>query len=388
MPINKLTALMIKQAKTPEKEKNIADGNGLYLRLLPNGQKTFILNFVYKKIRHKITLGDAKLMSLEQARKEASHKIALIKGLKNGIGALKLNFKQCFEEYLQMRTNWSKRYKDRAMSYHNEYFKLFWYLGIAEISRADIISALEPLIKRGNRESFKKAKSYLSGFFTWALHKELCEHNPTNDISIVFLFGKYQPRHHPYLKELEQAIELKKRICNYFGNYNVRLCALLQLYTATRPSEARKALWSEFDLEKGIWTIPATRMLKTKKEHEIILSKQILKALKEHKANATNDIIFYSVRSKNQFLSENTLNLMLKNLGYDTQNILDMHGFRGTFATIANDYRDEHGCADDIIQSCLSHTTKSEVTKAYNHSEYKKYRARVLQWWGDKLGDI
>ena len=75
MPINKLTALMIKQAKTPEKEKNIADGNGLYLRLLPNGQKTFILNFVYKKIRHKITLGDAKLISLEQARKEANHNI-------------------------------------------------------------------------------------------------------------------------------------------------------------------------------------------------------------------------------------------------------------------------------------------------------------------------
>lgn len=379
---------MIKQAKTPEKEKNIADGNGLYLRLLPNGQKTFVLNFVHKKTRHKITIGDAKLMSLEQARNEANHKIAIIKGLKYGVGALKLDFKTMFEEYLQIRTLWSKRYKDRAMSYHNEYFKLFWHISVAEISRADILLALEPLIKDRMRESFKKAKSYLSGFFTWALHKELCKYDPTSNISITFLFGKYQPHHHPYLSQLCEVIELKKRICNYFGNYNVRLCALLQLYTATRPSEARKALWSEFDLEKGTWTIPATRMLKTKKPHEITLSKQILKALKEHKANATNDIVFHSVRSKNQFLSENTLNLMLKNLGYDTSSVLDMHGFRGTFATIANDYRDEHGCADDIIQSCLSHITKSEVSKAYNHSEYKKYRTKVLAWWGDKLGEI
>lgn len=379
---------MIKQAKTPEKERNIADGNGLYLRLLPNGQKTFVLNFVHKKTRHKITIGDAKLMSLEQARAEANHKIAIIKGLKNGVGALKLDFKTMFDEYLQMRTQWSKRYKDRAMSYNNEYFKLFWYISVAEISRADILQALEPLIKDNMRESFKKAKSYLSGFFTWALHKELCKYNPTNDISITFLFGKYQPEHHPHLSELEQAIELKKRICNYFGNYNVRLCALLQLYTGTRPSEARKALWSEFDLEKGIWTIPATRMRKTNLPHEITLSKQILKVLKEHKQNATNDIVFCSVRSKSHYLSENTLGVMLKNLGYDSKKDLDLHGFRGTFATIANDYREEHGCADDIIQSCLSHITKSEVTKAYNHSEYKKYRAKVLQWWGDKLGEI
>ena len=54
-------------------------------------------------------------------------------------------------------------------------------------------------------------------------------------------------------------IALKNSIVNYWGSYQLRLCALLQLYTAVRPSEAKLATWDEFDLERGIWTIPAER---------------------------------------------------------------------------------------------------------------------------------
>ncbi len=43
----------------------------------------------------------------------------------------------------------------------------------------------------------------------------------------------------------------------------------------SRPSELREAKWEEFDLVKGIWLIPASRM-KMKKEHKVPLAKTSL----------------------------------------------------------------------------------------------------------------
>ena len=45
--IYKLTALKIKNAKPKDKEYHLSDGGGLYLRVYPNGTKSYIL--IYKK---------------------------------------------------------------------------------------------------------------------------------------------------------------------------------------------------------------------------------------------------------------------------------------------------------------------------------------------------
>ena len=57
----------------------------------------------------------------------------------------------------------------------------------------------------------------------------------------------------------------------------------LAILTASRSGEVLNAEWSEFDLDKAIWTIPATRM-KAGHEHRIPLTAravQLLKGLKE-----------------------------------------------------------------------------------------------------------
>ena len=40
-----LTNTEVKQAKPREKEHNLADGNGLYLRVKPSGTKLWIFNY-------------------------------------------------------------------------------------------------------------------------------------------------------------------------------------------------------------------------------------------------------------------------------------------------------------------------------------------------------
>lgn len=110
------------------------------------------------------------------------------------------------------------------------------------------------------KEYFKGVKVILSVFYGWAVQKEYCEHNVVRDIEIKYFFAKSTKQHYNHFKELDEIIEFKNTLCNCGSRYDLKLIMLLQLYTAVRPSEARLASWSEFNLEKGTWTIPSNRM--------------------------------------------------------------------------------------------------------------------------------
>ena len=90
--INKLTALQIKSAKPKDKEYRLSDGRGLYLRVYPNGTKSFILILSEGNKTIKQTLGLTSEITLEQARNIADEKIALAKSIPLEYRISKLTF--------------------------------------------------------------------------------------------------------------------------------------------------------------------------------------------------------------------------------------------------------------------------------------------------------
>lgn len=121
--INKLTALQIKFAKPKDKEYQLNDGRGLFVRVYPNGKKSYILLINHNTKRIKLTLGDANIVSLEQARKIADEKIAVIKGVSGSLSGLNITFKVAFNEFLEnKKEQWSPSYYERAISYNRRFF--------------------------------------------------------------------------------------------------------------------------------------------------------------------------------------------------------------------------------------------------------------------------
>lgn len=383
--IYKLTALKIKNAKPKDKEYHLSDGGGLYLRVYPNGTKSYIL--IYKKgnKRAKQTLGLTSEITLEQARKLAEQAMEQKLVLPNDIIDREITFEKAFEEYRAIKEQGlSISMRKKIASYKEKFFSKLDKLPLAQIKRKEVLSALEYLIVNNYAGEFQSARSILSVFFGWAVQKEYCEHNVARDIEAKYFFTKRSTKHHAHFSELADILGLKKTIENCGSSYNVKLLFMFLLYTAVRPCEARLATWDELDLDKGIWKIPAHRM-KMKKPHEVVLSKQILKALKEHKKNSNAEGYCFKNFRKTSISPTGLLN-MIKYVGYQYK--ISLHGLRGTFATIANELREEHGFGNDIVQACLAHETQNAVASAYNHAEYKKSRAKLLQWWADKLGDI
>jgi integrase len=95
-----------------------------------------------------------------------------------------------------------------------------------------------------------------------------------------------------------------------------------------RPGELRRSEWSEIDLDKAEWRIPAAKM-KGRIMHIVPLAKQAVRILMELRPlTDRSPWVFPGVRTNGEPMSENTVNAALRRLGYD-RSTLTAHGFRG-----------------------------------------------------------
>ena len=150
-----------------------------------------------------------------------------------------------------------------------------------------------------------------------------------------------------------------------------------------RPGELRKAEWSEFDLDKAEWRIPAHKM-KMKAVHIVPLSIQALAILTElHALTGSGRYVFPGARTVTRHMSENTVNAGLRRLGYAVGDMTG-HGFRSMASTLLN----EQGWNRDAIERQLAHAERDDIRAAYNYAEHLPERRKMMQAWADYLDKL
>jgi integrase len=82
-------------------------------------------------------------------------------------------------------------------------------------------------------------------------------------------------------------------------------------------------------------------------------------------------------------MSENTVNLALRRLGYG-QSEMCAHGFRSMASTLLN----EQGWNRDAIERQLAHAERDPVRAAYNYAEFLPERRKMMQAWADTLDKL
>jgi integrase len=151
-----------------------------------------------------------------------------------------------------------------------------------------------------------------------------------------------------------------------------------------RPGELRAAEWAEFDLEAGIWSIPAGKM-KMKRPHRVPLAPQAVAVLRElHAITGRGKLLFPSIRSAGRCMSENTINAALGRLGFKKDEMTG-HGFRSAASSILN----ESGLwSADAIERQLAHVDNDSVRRAYARAGYWEERVRMMTWWADRCDEM
>ena len=385
-----LTITQFKNLKAKEKPYVVSDGDNLLIKIMPNGTKFFMYEFRENGKRHRLTLGKYDEISLSEARdKRSKLRSKLNQGESLTKTVEKTKFKAVFEEWYKTKNKLSEKQQFwMKRRFETLLLPKLGEMDIKDISRKDIIAAISPLLEDEKLETADRVLSILSGFFKYALLHEYVDHNIIADIDKKTLLGRREVRHFAYLKNDNEIRAVLMAIKEYFGDLRVKTCAIFQLYTAVRGQNARNAKWSQIDFENCVWHIPASEM-KTAKPHEVFLSKSVINLLKTYRERLPlkSELIFPSIKSNVAPLSDNTIRIMLRNLGFNKE-MVTPHGFRATFSTIANENIDKHGCNSDVIELCLAHVESNKVKDAYNHAKNLKARARLMQWWSDYLDSL
>jgi integrase len=185
--------------------------------------------------------------------------------------------------------------------------------------------------------------------------------------------------HHPTLAPGELA-GFFGRLEGYTGYPTTKAAAEMLWLTATRTTELLGARWEEFDLEAGLWTIPAARM-KMRRDHVVPLvprAAEILQGLEPLTRNT--GFVFPNRDDSTRPASSNLLLRMWRHLGYEAGGF-SPHGVRGTFSTWAHDsgYDTQH------VEAQLNHVDRNASRNAYNRAQYLDQRRAMLEQWAAYL---
>ncbi|ANQ20767.1 integrase [Vibrio natriegens] len=387
----RLTDKEIKSAKPTDKEYNLFDGDGLRLRVKPNGSKLWMLNY-YKPTSRKranLSLGKYPALSLANARKVTLEAKEL---LAQGIDPQEERKRQQQEHkavhqhtLLNVAKDWFDIKKDevtpdyavdiwRSLELH--IFPNLSNIPVKEISAPQVIELLKPIEAKGSLETVKRLAQRLNEIMNFATNYGLIQANPLTGIKAAFKKPKIENM--AALKPAELP-ELMGAIANASIKRTTRCLIEWQLHTMTRPSEASGARWEEINWYEKIWIIPEERM-KNRKEHRIPLTEQMLELLEVIKPiSGHREFIFPSDRDPKKPCNSQTANMALKRMGFAGR--LVSHGLRSLASTTLN----EQGFDRDLIEAALAHVDDNQVRSAYNRTDYLERRRPLMSWWSGHI---
>jgi integrase len=386
-----LTNTEIKQAKPKDKVYKLSDGKGLQLRVRPNGNKSWILDYTkpFIKKRSSLGLGGYPEVSLAEARKLRDNARELLAKDIDPKADRETNKRIETEKhantFLQVSKNWfsvkqteikADTAKDLWRSLELHIFPSIGKHPISNINAPLVIDILKPVAAKGTLETVKRLSQRLNEIMTYAVNTGLIHANPLSGIKSAF--QKPVKRNMPTLSPSELPSFLKD--LQYASIKLVtRLLIEWQLHTMVRPKEAAAATWSEIDLDQKLWTIPPERMKKGR-EHIVPLTAQAIEILERVKPiSGHREHVFPSINSPRKHINESTANVAIKRMGY--QGRLVAHGLRALASTTLN----EHGFDADVIEAALAHVDKNEVRRAYNRADYLKRRREMMDWWSSHI---
>jgi integrase len=386
-----LTELQIKALKPGVAEIKIHDGRGFYLRVRPNGTKSFLSRYTTPDGRPALlSQGQWPDVPLKRAREKHE---ALRSSVADGVDPSALRkiariargdtFEILALEWLERRAKTKSPNtveKARALLVHR-LFRAFGSHPINTIEPPDLLAVLQRVEADGKGETALRIRILFSQIARYAIGIGKCKRDISQDLRGALL--PVVATHHAAVVEPRAIGQLLRATDNYRGFPAAKYALRLLPHVFVRPGELRGAAWSEFDLDAAEWRIPGVRM-KMDREHIVPLSRQVLALLRELRTQTGDSrLLFPNIRSIDRPISGNTISAALATVGYSSK-VQTAHGFR----TIASTRLNEMGVNSDLIELQMSHVPQNSVRDAYNRASRLPERRKMMQTWSDALDEM
>ncbi len=376
-----LSELIVRQAESKDKVYSLSDKRGLILTVHPNGSKYWILRVYVDGKERRRSLGKWPELSLKEARAKAHDVFKnIVSYTPQTTGGDK--FEDLAAEWLNTRMEDKKPSYVKTIKLRLNKFILpkIGEMRLNDISSAVVLQLCRDIEARGILETASRVKQIIGAVFRFAIASGKAENDPT--VALAGALKTHHEQHMATITDPDKIALLISQMKNYPYDV-VRIAMLFSIYTFARPGEVRSAEWKEIDFDNRLWKIPAEKM-KMKRPHIIPLSSQVIDLLTElKKFTGRQKWLFPSARLNGRCMSENTVRVALRTLGYSKSEIVP-HGFRSMASTILN----EQGWSPDVIERQLAHVEQNKVRAAYNRAEYLDERKNMMQSWADWLDGL
>lgn len=389
-----LSVKAIEAAKPKAKPYKLADGQGLYLEIMPSGAKYWRLKYrvagkekriafgVYPEIRPQEARDKAREARNQvregidpSAKKKADRQAAIFAGANT--------FEAIAREWLEGRKSSVEpaQHIKTLARLENDVFPWIGKRPIVELTSQEVLTVLLRIDRRGARYTAHRVRSEISRVFRFAVLTSRATNDPAH--ALIGVIPPAVEKHMPAITEPAQVGEMLRAFDAFSGTFPVQCALKLAPMLFVRPGELRNAEWEAINLDKAEWRY---RVSKTKTDHLVPLAKQAVAILRELQAlTGRGRYVFPGSRTSSRPMSDAAINAALRRLGYDTKTEITGHGFRAMARTILHE---ELNQKPEVIEHQLAHSVPDALGTAYNRTKFLKERQIMMQAWADYLDII
>ncbi|WP_159717730.1 tyrosine-type recombinase/integrase [Geminicoccus flavidas] len=381
---------------------------GLYVRL-QGTKRTWVVRYDSGGRRRKVVVADVPAMTLREARAEATRLIAKVRDggdplseraakasapKKLLLGDLIARFIANYaEKHQRPKTLVETR---RSLDVH---MQPLHDRPAEEIGRRELAERFQELVETSGPVMANRVRAATSTLYSWAMRQGLCEANPTIGTASP---GAETKRDRVLsideLRHVWQALE--------GGNPDFRDITRLLILLGQRKNEVAGMAWSELDLNRALWVLPAART-KNGLAHEVPLPSQVMRLLQKRVADRDpkRDLVFgrragpFSGWTVAKAALDRRLGVLHaeKRLGRrlrddekpDPSDSLagwTLHDLRRSFVTHLNEIDVDPGTVELIVNHVSGH--RGGISAVYNHSKRRPQKKAALQLWADHIDSI
>jgi integrase len=392
--LGKLTALFVTRIKQPG---FYGDGGNLYLQVESATAKSWVFRYAGRYMG----LGSAVVVGLQEAR-DLAHEYR--KRRREGIDPIEakraeqaqrrldaakaITFKQCAEAYIKAhRAGWRdakhvQQWGNTIATYAEPFIGA---LPVQSVDTALICKILEP-IWTSRPETASRVRGRVERILDWA--KVRGYRDGENPARWRGHLDKLFPERSKVRKVVHHAALPYADVPAFITELRARDGAAARalefaILVAARSNEVIGARWSEFNLDNGMWLVPAERM-KAGRQHRVPLASQALAIIKN--TAGTGEFVFCN--QPGQPLSEKALYKALRRMGVKDAT---PHGFRSAFRDWA---AERTNYPNHVVEMALAHSIGDKTEAAYRRGDLLSKRTRLMRDWARfcntpaSLGDV
>jgi integrase len=362
---------------------------GFGLRVRMSGgriHRSYVVQYKRAGVSRRYLIGSSDVLNTEQARaaaKEALGKVALGQDVQRDRVAARNrppehSLRAVVDDHVaaKRKTVQPNTMRDIVRYLTGPYFAPLHKMPINQVTRRDVAARLTRIANEHSPVVAAAARNKLTSFFSWAMAHGLVEQNPC--------IGTLKPKGNaPRERVLDDAeIAAIWKAADEAGAFGKVLKLLL--LTGCRRQEIGGMAWSELDLERGNWTLPAHRA-KNGRAHTLPLPPMAVEIITSVPRLVGRDLLFGEYGARGFSTWDFQKQRLDARLG-DAVKPWTVHDTRRTVATKVADI----GVQPHIIETILNHVSGHKAGPAgiYNRSSYEREVKTAMLRWADHIAAL